>query len=73
MSTAAQSPAFERHFSPQELAKVWALNSRTIRDIFRDEPGVLKIGQEGRRSKRDHITLRIPESVAQRVYERRCR
>lgn len=73
MSTAAQSPAFERHFSPQELAKVWALNPRTIRDIFRDEPGVLKVGREGRRSKRAYVTLRIPATVAQRVYERRSR
>ncbi len=65
--------AFERHFTPRELGRTWGLHERTIRDLFRDEPGVLKIGETGRRTKRDHVTIRIPESVAARVYLRRTR
>jgi hypothetical protein len=62
---------FERHFTPQDLADIWRLDETTIRRIFQDEPGVMKIGKSHRRDgKRDYITLRIPESVAARVY--RC-
>jgi hypothetical protein len=46
----------------------------TIRRMFIDEPGVLIYGKEKRRDgRRDYVTLRIPESVARRVYERRTR
>jgi hypothetical protein len=64
---------FERHYTPKELAEIWRLDESTMRRMFQDEPGVLKIGSTGRRNKRDYVTLRIPESVAQRVYERRTR
>ncbi len=67
------APALEPHYSPKEVAEAWGLNERTIRDLFRDEPGVLKIGQTGRRGRRDYTTLRIPESVLNRMYHRRCR
>jgi len=64
---------FERHFTPQELADIWRLDETTIRRIFQDEAGVMKIGKSNRRDgKRDYITLRIPESVAARVYRERC-
>lgn len=63
----------EPHYTPAQLAKLWNVSGRTIRRLFYDEPGVLKIGESGRRRKRDHITLRIPESVAARVYRERSR
>jgi hypothetical protein len=66
--------ALQRHFTPKELAQRWALDESTIRRMFMDEPGVLKIGKANRRDgKRDYITLRIPESVALRVHQRRSR
>jgi hypothetical protein len=66
--------AFERHFTPKQLADLWLLHESTVRRMFVDEPGVLKYGKAARRDgKRDYLTLRIPESVARRVYERRCR
>ena len=40
---------FERHFTPKELAALWALDETTIRRIFYDEPGVLKTGKAQRR------------------------
>jgi hypothetical protein len=64
---------FERHYTPKELAKLWQLDESTIRRIFQDQPGVLNIGETGRRNKRDYVTLRIPESVVQRVYSERLR
>jgi hypothetical protein len=68
-----QPPRFvERHFTPQELAELWRLDETTIRRIFQDEPGVLRIGKLKRHDgKRDYVTLRIPESVANRVYDKR--
>jgi len=63
---------FERHFTAKELAALWALDKTTIRRLFCDEPGVLKIGKANRRDgKRDYMSLRIPESVALRVHMRR--
>ena len=67
-------PAFERHFTPRELAQLWLLHESTIRRLFLDEPGVLKYcGTSRLNGRREYITLRIPESVAKRVYERRSR
>jgi hypothetical protein len=66
--------AFERHFTPHELAELWKFDESTIRRMFIDEPGVLVYGKERRRDGcRDYVTLRIPESVARKVYERRLR
>jgi hypothetical protein len=60
----------DKHFSPQELADLWGVSVQTIRDLFRDEDGVLKIGSDGTRTRRAYKTLRIPESVAERVHTR---
>jgi hypothetical protein len=66
--------AFGRHYTPQELAALWRLDESTIRRMFLDEPGVLKFGKWSRHDgRRDYVTLRIPESVARRVYQRRTR
>ena len=66
-----QVDPFERHFTPKELAELWRLDESTIRRLFQDEPGVLKIGEAGRRTKRDYVTLRIPASAAARFYKAR--
>ena len=64
----------EKHFSPQEMGEAWGLSAVKIRRIFKDEPGVLLIGEPSRRLgkklKRRYFTMRIPESVAILVYER---
>ena len=66
--------AFGRHFTASELAEIWKLDDTTIRRIFQDESGVLKIGKSRRRDgKRDYVTLRIPEAVALRVYQDRSK
>jgi transcriptional antiterminator len=60
----------EKHWTPQELAEIWGVSVQTIREIFQREEGVLKIGKDGTRSRRRYKTLRIPESVAERVHTR---
>lgn len=63
-------PALERHYSPDELAVIWSLSADTVRRIFEREPGVLIIEQTKSTAKRRYRTIRIPESIAQRVHRR---
>jgi len=73
----AQQRVFEVHFTPAGLAKEWAVSTDTIRHLFYDEPGVLKIdrpetmrgGKDGK-GKRRYRSIRIPQSVAERVHRR---
>ena len=58
----------ERHYAPADLAKAWGVNTDLIRDVFRDQPGVLRFANPATRTKRGYTTIRIPESVAQRVH-----
>ena len=68
----ADRPEFlERHFSVAELGEAWGLAEDTIRPWFIDEVGVLKIERRLRKNKRGYTSLRVPESVARRVYRQR--
>lgn len=59
----------EKHYQPSELAEMWGLSEDTIRDRFKDEPGVIKVGHSGLgRRKRPYVRMTIPESVAARVH-----
>ena len=60
----------DKHYTPQELAEAWGVSAQTIREIFRHERGVLKIGSDGTRTRRAYKMLRIPKSVAERVHNR---
>lgn len=65
-----EHPLLERHFSPQTISEVWGLSTDKIRELFEDEPGVLKVGDRASGRTRRYLTMRIPESVAARVYKR---
>ena len=64
------SPAFEPHFTVQKVAEMWNLSTDAIRRIFRNEPGVLAISPRQRKGKRSYLTLRIPQSVLERVHRK---
>jgi hypothetical protein len=65
----ADRPEFlEKHYMLYELAEAWGLNEDTVREWFIDEPGVLKIEHKLRKGKRAYRSLRVPESVARRIY-----
>ena len=68
--------AGERHYSPKQIAALWGLSETKVRRMFLAEQGVLRIGQpsrrSGRRLKRSYLTMRIPQSVAERVHRRLC-
>jgi hypothetical protein len=70
-ASADQSPKFAaRHYTPDELAECWQLSVDSVRRLFENEPGVLVFENPERGSARRRRTLRIPESVAERVYRR---
>ena len=56
-------PHGERHYNVTDVAKLWGLSRDSVRRIFRREPGVMAIGDR-------YVTLRIPESVLERVHRR---
>lgn len=58
------------HYSVQELASLWGLGVDKVRELFEDEPGVIKLRNPATRKKRAYTTLRIPETVAARVQSR---
>jgi AraC-like DNA-binding protein len=60
--------AFEKHYTVQELAEKWGMSESTIRRLFEDERGVLKLGKPETRYKKKRFMLRIPESVLLRVH-----
>jgi len=68
------TPVESLHFTPEQLAELWALSVDTIRRLFEREPGVLVITTEHRpairRRARRYRTLRIPREVAERVHRR---
>ena len=55
----------EPHYPPIYWAQKWGLSTKIVQRWFRNEPGVLKCrGLSGKRTQ-----LRIPPSVAERVYQ----
>jgi hypothetical protein len=62
------SRLFEHHFSPAELAEMWNLSEDTIRRMFENESGVMIFENPSRNPARRRRTLRIPQSVAERVH-----
>jgi hypothetical protein len=63
--------AFEHHFTPKEIAKLWHKSEDTIRSLFRNEPGVICIASmRSRKGTRRYESLSIPESVIVRVHQR---
>jgi hypothetical protein len=51
----AECVEHEQHFTPAQIAKQWEISVHTVRRLFADIPGVLKIGQKGK-----HVSLRVP-------------
>lgn len=63
------NPFEERHFTVDELSRTWRFSAEFVRQLVKDEPGVTEWvrQQPGRRRYR---VLRVPQSVAERLYRR---
>jgi hypothetical protein len=57
----------EQHFTVKELAEAWNMSDVAVFRMFQDEPGVMRLGSQSTR-RRVRRELRIPSSVAERVY-----
>jgi hypothetical protein len=51
--------AFQKHYSVVELSKLWGFSQKTIRRLFADEPGIIKIAHEETVPRRYAVTLRV--------------
>jgi hypothetical protein len=72
--TSIDGVAGQQHYTPDQLARLWALSPSKVRRLFANEPGVIHLGESsrrvGRKLKRSYYTLRIPQTVAERVHRR---
>jgi len=61
----------EKHYTPDELGSLWGVSPQTIRNLFEQEPGVLRLPSQrpGKKARR-YVSIKIPESVAERVHKK---
>ena len=59
--------AVEQHFTPAQVAQQWGVSTRTVRRLFANTPGVLKLGTKGK-----HVFLRIPGRLLKAHITRSC-
>lgn len=57
------------HYTIAELAEAWNLSDDFVRDLFREEEGVIRWFRR-RTGRRRYVVMRIPAETAQRVYRR---
>ena len=57
----------EKHYRIGELARLWGLGRETIRQMIKDEPGVVKVRMG---KKKAHTLYTVPESIARRIHTR---
>ena len=60
----------QRHYTVAEVAAIWNLSKDAVRKIFQNEPGVLVLGGHSSSRKRRYTTLRIPQTVIERVHRK---
>jgi hypothetical protein len=60
----------ERHFTATDVADMWKFDVETIRRLFDDEPGMVVLQTPIKKGKRPYRTIRIPQTVLDRVHRR---
>jgi hypothetical protein len=66
-----ESPsAVERHYTPAEVAEFLQLSAEAIRRLFHNEPGIFVLEAPANKGRRRYTTIRIPQSVLDRVLKR---
>jgi hypothetical protein len=71
MTPTTVTPAEERHYSVNQVAELWGIGDDTVRRLFEDIPGVLKISQPTllKRKRAPRTMLRIPASVLEAAHQ----
>ena len=65
----------EHHYTPEQVAEMWGLSKTTVRRLFEDDPGVLKICMRRlliNRKHKPHVSLRIPASALERIHSQQA-
>ena len=62
--------AFEPHFTILELSKLWNIDPGAVRQMFKDEPTVVRIRTAPQRGKRFRTSYGIPKLTALRILRR---
>jgi len=57
----------EEHYRIAEIVSLWGFGRETVRQLIKDEPGVLKLalGRKGA-----HLTYSVPDSILKRIHNR---
>jgi hypothetical protein len=63
----------DAHYSPQFYSELWGISVSTVLRWFQDLDGVLKLNEPSKNGRRTRIELRIPLSLAMRVYREKTR
>ena len=58
----------EQHYSVKSLAKMWGWSYNTVRPWFEGVPGCMVEAHPEKMHKRGYTSIRIPHSIALRVY-----
>jgi len=61
----------DQHFSPHFFAELWGVSTSTVVRWFEDIEGVLRLTKPSKNGRRSRVELRIPFSLAMRVYRER--
>ena len=74
----APAQAFEQHYTVQQVAELWGVSEATVRRLFEDAEGVLKISMPrvlkiSARKHKPHVLLSIPASVLERIHGQHAR
>lgn len=56
----------EQHFNTGQIAKMWAMSPWTVRRLFADRPGVLKISLGDKKKAK---TILVPARILRAVHE----
>ncbi len=57
----------EEHYRIADVVSLWGLGRETVRQLIKDEPGVLKLALG---CKGAHLTYSIPDSILKRIHNR---
>ncbi len=61
--------ALERHYTVKEVAEMWSMSPQSVKRLFDREPGVIAFTANNTHpGSREKWTLRIPQSVLERVH-----
>jgi hypothetical protein len=73
MKNEVQPVTVDPHYAARFYAELWGISESTVLRWFQDLTGVLKCSKPSRNGRRTRVEIRIPFSLAMRVYAERTR